>query len=148
MLVGNARRASSIARGQLAIALLLGMTAATGSSRGQIQTAVVAGVMRLNGTHHAAAAGAGGAGVPTSSSSKLSSGGPSAVVVPGGEGVIQRQSYVFPSEYETIDCGVILRFSNGLGLGPVPVSLRRDESTSTTRCALVVAYRFFYLTPT
>ena len=49
------------------------------------------------------------------------------------ENVIQRQTYVFPSEYAEIDCDLTLVFSSGLVFGPVNLRLQRDEETSTTR---------------
>jgi hypothetical protein len=64
-------------------------------------------------------------------SGEISSG---ALGVASGDGVIQRQTYVFPSEYEAIDCGLTLAFSNGVVFGPVSVRLLREEGTSTTRC--------------
>ena len=91
----------------LALALLTA-TAAAGSSSRKHQIGTVAGV-QMNGTHA-------GAGADAELAAE----------------VIQRQTYTFPSEYELIECGLTIRFSNGLGLGPVPVSLRRDEPTETT----------------
>jgi|EP01046_Picozoa_sp_COSAG06_P053361 uncharacterized transporter YbjL len=60
------------------------------------------------------------------------------------EDAIQRQTYAFPSEYEAIDCGLTLRFSSGTVFGPVSVRLRRDEPTTTTRCALCVLRRCYH----
>jgi hypothetical protein len=71
---------------------------------------------------------------------ELTTGRPSLL---SNERVIQRQTYAFPSEYEAIECELTLVFSSGVVLGPVSLRLRRDESTTTTRCVCILStYRY------